>query len=125
MPRQPSPHLPSPLATHRPAGQLPTWPTPRGPTVADSWSAKVGKGWSKVRATVDARESSGIQRAQWGLIGLGREKGVGTGGQGGPNRTDCPLGSHLVSTTSLMWGKPSGFCMLAKINWKPSRKSRS
>lgn len=31
----------------------------------------------------------------------------------------------LSSTTSVIWGSPSGFCMLAKMNWKPSRNSRS
>lgn len=31
----------------------------------------------------------------------------------------------LSSTTSLMGGSPSGFCMQAGMNWKPSRKSLS
>lgn len=31
----------------------------------------------------------------------------------------------LSSTTSVIWGSPSGFCMLAKMNWKPNRNSRS
>lgn len=31
----------------------------------------------------------------------------------------------LSKTTSLMCGKPSGLCMLALMNWKPSRNSRS
>lgn len=31
----------------------------------------------------------------------------------------------LSSTTSVIWGSPSGFCMLAKMNWKPSRNSLS
>jgi len=159
--------------------------------VAHDGPAEVGKGGGKVRAAVHATEADGVERPQWGLVGLrrytrlrmpgGQRSGMdpspslsaGTrnwkeGPRSAPpaptpgsrlvanaatgpraqQLSPCPASTRhkeepdphlgtthappisraaptLSSTTSVIWGSPSGFCMLAKMNWKPSRNSRS
>lgn len=71
----------------------------------------------EIRATVHACQATGVQWPEGRLVGLKTNHFVRTGLA---DEQDAGSAGHstptLSRTTSLMWGSPSGLCMLALMN---------